>query len=522
MVTRRQFLSRVGRAGGIGAACLAMEALGQMAASDHAHVAPRLPAGSGEGVSVVILGAGIAGLTAAYELGKTGYQCRVLEAGDRLGGRNFTLRRGAEVRETGSPVQTCRFDQGLYFNCGPARIPSSHRALLSYCKEFGVELEVFINDNRSALFQDDRAFDGRPVEARQVHHDSAGHIAELLAKALNKRALDAELSSGDRQKLLAFLQQFGPLTPDFSYRGSDRIGLSEPLESAMKRGMPRKPIELRDLLDSRFWWWKMHEEKSLYMQATMLQPVGGMDRIIEAFARRLDASITLNAEVVEIRKRDKGVRIVYREMTSGAERMVEADYCICTVPLTVLADISADFTPEFLSAVKRVRSAPTVKLGWQARKRFWEEERGIYGGISYTEHQIGQLWYPCSGFHSEKGILVGAYMFHGDALAFGDLAPERRADVALKGGARLHQEMPAHVGKAISVAWHRMPFAKGGWAQWTERQRGDEYQILSKPDGRIYLAGEHVSYLNGWQEGAVLSAHSVVLALGRRVADDGK
>lgn len=82
--------------------------------------------------------------------------------------------------------------------------------------------------------------------------------------------------------------------------------------------------------------------------------------------------------------------------------------------------------------------------------------------------------------------------------------------------------MPSHVGKAISVAWHRMPFAKGGWTQWTEQQRRDESPILSEPDDRIYLAGEHMSYLNGWQEGAVVSAHNVVSALGQRVAEDGK
>lgn len=166
--TRRMFLSRVGHVGGGSAAYLTMQALGLM--PDRAAASPLapLPAGSGAGTSVVILGAGIAGLVSAYELGKAGYRCTVLEARDRPGGRNWTVRGGTKVAFTDGTVQTCAFGDGGYLNAGPARIPSIHHAVLAYCRELGVPLEVEVNTSRGSRLQNDAAFGGRAVEQRRV------------------------------------------------------------------------------------------------------------------------------------------------------------------------------------------------------------------------------------------------------------------------------------------------------------------------------------------------------------------
>src|SRR5260370_10721980 len=100
---------------------------------------PRLlEKGTGHGTKVVVLGAGVAGQSAAYELRGAGYDVTVLEARDRVGGRNWTIRNGTKVDMTDGSRQVCEFDPGNYFNCGPARIPSHHQALLGYCKELGV------------------------------------------------------------------------------------------------------------------------------------------------------------------------------------------------------------------------------------------------------------------------------------------------------------------------------------------------------------------------------------------------
>ena len=154
-LTRRRFINLVGRAGGYAAAYSTMAAMGLLPVPSAYAGPPQLEPGSGRGVRVVILGAGIAGLTAAHELGKAGYACVVLEARERAGGRAWTLRGGDRVEETDS-VQTVAWGRGehLYFNAGPARLPQHHAAILGYCREFALPLEfrLFIIAERAGAF----------------------------------------------------------------------------------------------------------------------------------------------------------------------------------------------------------------------------------------------------------------------------------------------------------------------------------------------------------------------------------
>src|SRR4051812_43390724 len=136
-LTRRALLEQVGAIGGAGAAYLAMEALGLAIPTPAGAENFRLPPSTGTGRSVVILGAGIAGLVSAYELRRAGYRVTVLEARDRIGGRVWTVRGGDRIVQTERREQRAAFDPGLYFNAGAARIPTSHRVILGYARRFG-------------------------------------------------------------------------------------------------------------------------------------------------------------------------------------------------------------------------------------------------------------------------------------------------------------------------------------------------------------------------------------------------
>ena len=512
-LTRRQFVNLVGKAGGFGAAYLVMQGLGLLP-DDLVHASPpELESGSGGGSSVVILGAGLAGLTAAYLLGKAGYDCHLLEARERVGGRCWTLRRGDSVEERGHARQVCEFDDGLYFNPGPARIPANHSAVLGYCREFGVELEVFVNANRSAMFQDDEAFGGKPIESRQLHSDTAGHIAELLVKATDSGALDEVLGGLDRRRLLYFFKHFGALDGNFRYRGSSRAGFEDFPGAGLTPGRGRAPLAFEALVDSRFWYWHMGSEKEFEQQATMLQPVGGMDEIARAFESRLVGRITYGAQVREIRKRSAGVRIVFGDRVGAGEKTREADFCICTIPLPVLKSIDSDFDAEHRTAIADASYTNACKLAWQSQPRFWEDRLGIYGGISWTQREITQIWYPSSGFHGKSGILIGAYNFDPLASEFGKRSIEERAALSRDGISLFHPGMASKLTGPISVAWQNIPYNESAFASWGRRGREQVYPILNRPDGRIYLAGEHLSYWTSWQEGAVRSAHAVSAAI---------
>src|ERR1700750_136229 len=223
--TRRAFIERMAQIGGYSAAFSTMRALGLIAAPGIS-TTPGLAADFGKGKKFVILGAGMAGLVAAYELRKAGFECTVLEARSRPGGRNWTVRNGTKVEFTDGTVQSCDWEGGGYFNAGPARIPSIHKHMLGYCQELGVPLEVEVNSSRSALMQADVLNGGAAVQQRQVVYDTRGYIAELLTKSLNKQTLDDELSNEDTVRLRDFLRGFGDLNSNGDYVGTTRAGFT--------------------------------------------------------------------------------------------------------------------------------------------------------------------------------------------------------------------------------------------------------------------------------------------------------
>ena len=482
---------------------------------------PTLQAQSGSGTSIAILGAGLAGLTAAYELTKAGYDCKILEARDRAGGRCQTIRGGDVLKEFESE-QTCSFSDGLYFNPGPARIPYHHTAVLGYCKELGVPLEVRINENRAAYFQDDKAFSGSPMLNRRVVNDSRGYISELLAKAISQKSLDQEISSLDKERLMDFVKSFGSLGDDYRYTGGSRAGYINGPAAGDVIGERFEPLGLGELLTSDFWDYKLHFGEGYTQAATMLQPVGGMDQIVKAFEREVGGLIEYSAEVSQIRKTPEGVRIIYNSLADNEEKVLEADYAICTFPLPVLALVDADFSPEMKAAIDESQGiyANAIKVAFQPGRRFWEEDSNIYGGISWTERDITQIWYPSSGFQSDTGVLVGAYIWDNPiGNVWGTLSPEQRIAKAIEDGTAIHPNYADEISPAngITIAWEKVPYSRGGWAEWEDEQRETAYKVLLQPDGPIYLAGEHLSYLTGWQEGSVRSALLAVEAISSRV-----
>ncbi|NJO13194.1 MAG: NAD(P)-binding protein, partial [Gammaproteobacteria bacterium] len=215
-MTRRELLTLIGRVAGSAAMYQAMTSLAF--AADSAFTQPIDLRGAPKGASVLILGAGLAGLIAAYELRKAGYQVQVLEYQNRAGGRNWTLYGGDTYTELGGFTQRVGFDPGLYFNAGPWRIPYHHRGILHYAKTLGVAMEPFVEVNYAAYLHSTRAFGGRPQRFRVIKADYEGYLAELLAKAVHQNSLDQVVSTEDREILLESLRSWGALDQEFRYQ----------------------------------------------------------------------------------------------------------------------------------------------------------------------------------------------------------------------------------------------------------------------------------------------------------------
>jgi len=517
-LSRRHLIHLVGKAGGVAAAYRTMAAMGLLTVPDAYAGPPVLPPGHGRQVFIII-GAGIAGMVLGLELQKAGYAPMILEARSRPGGRNWSLRAGDVVQETDS-VQHVRWDVAphLYFNPGPARIPYHHDGLLSYCRELGVSLEILCNDNRGALIQDDAAFGGVPQLNRRVVNDARGYIAELAAKAVDQAALAGPVTVEDKERLRAFLRAFGALDKDLAYRGSSRAGWAEPPGGGMQSGRPNPPLDLRAILQSDFWKGPMEFGELSDMAATMLQPVGGMGRIGEAFGRALRGRITYGAEVTALRRTPAGARVEWRDAKTGARHMHEARFVIITIPFPILRGLDADFAPATRAAIDAVDYVPAGKVAFQANRRFWELDHQIYGGITWTSRDITQMWYPTAGINQAKGVLVGAYIWS-DRLgeAFAGKLPEQRIADALADGEHVHPEYRRWLDHGVAVAWKKIPFTGSAWAEWSKEARTAHYPLLLAGDGPFLFAGEHMSWITGWQEGAVRSAHYTLGQIGERM-----
>jgi monoamine oxidase len=515
-LTRREFLVHVAHAGGYSAAFASMQALELLSPAASAASTVDLPRNAGKGVKVVVLGAGIAGLVSAYELTKAGFECTLLEARDRPGGRNWTIRNGSIVQFVDSFKQTAAYvDSKSYLNAGPARLPSVHKTILGYCKELGVPLEVFVNTNRNALMAGDKAFERKPVEQRQVINDTRGQIAELLAKSIRQGALDETLSKDDHERLLAFLRTFGDLKQDFTYQGSERAGVSQLPGAGGLTEKTRPPLELHALLDANFWSGAVFEE-SFDQQMPMFQPVGGMDHIPYAFARRLGRNIQYRSVVKEIRKTAKGARVVFSQ--NGGERAILADYCVAALPVTMLKSIENDFSPEVKKAIVSTEYTDSYKIAWES-KRFWETEYNIYGGISWLfDAPINMVWYPSGYLHNDYGVLISGYGMQ-SIPAFNQLpSVEAKLDASRDAVERLHPGHGKDLRSPVFVLWQKIPFSQGAWISGaTGQYHNGPYTAFIEPDEHIYFAGDFCSHLLTWQEGAALSAQRTVNMIAERV-----
>ena len=522
---RRQFLEAVGKIGGASALYGTMLGLGLLPSPAEAGSTAGRPFAlggePGRGRKIIILGAGLAGMCSAYELGKKGYDCQILEARTRPGGRCHTIRRGTTEVEQNGTKQICDFDEGLYLNPGPARIPQ-HHVTLDYCRKLGVAVQPFTQVNEAAFYYHEGPefgpLSGKRVRAREAKADITGYTHELLCKALSQSALDADLTAEDKERLIAFLQADGALTETKKYAGGGnrRVGQRRGFKSLPGAGATSgdysEPYSFKDLLQSGmgFDWMDDYE---MEWQPTLFQVVGGTDGIAKAFGNALGKRIAYEAKVTEIKQNEKGVTVAYTDK-DGKTRTASGDYCICAIPLSVLKSIPADFSPAVKNAISTTPYGASAKIGLQFKRRFWEEDDRIFGGITRTTLPITQIFYPSYGFLEKKGVLVGFYNYEKDADAVGKMTPAQRLEFALTSGEKIHPQYRKELDKSFSVAWQETPYSLGAWIDWagadgSGAKRSANYETLLQPDGRIYLAGEHMSYITGWMAGALESARLV-------------
>ncbi len=306
----------------------------------------------------------------------------------------------------------------------------------------------------------------------------------------------------------AFLKDFGALDADLVYRGSQRAGYRELPGAGNDAGQitnhststnssppafgvsPQRLARGRSGYDGATGGWHVEDCRSH-------RALGSKRRDLQ---RGSDAAAT---------QRNGGRAWNGRDLQSGKATAIDADHVLVTIQPGLVPYLDHDFSPRVKQALAAPESSPLAKVGFQATHRFWELDQQIYGGISWTDHSITQIWYPSQGIHAQKGLLVGAYVFR-DGEDFAKLSPAARVELALQGGEALHPQYRRYLEKGVAISWRKVKYSHGATTHWSDEARKTEYPVLLKPDGPYLFAGEYLSYINGWQEGALRSAYFAI------------
>ncbi len=446
-----------------------------------------LPGRTGKPQKVIVVGAGIAGLVTAYELMRAGHDPVILEAKPRVGGRIETVR--------------APFETGLYAEAGAMRIPSAHKLTMAYVNKWNLKTNPFTMGNQNCYYH------------------LCGQQWRMSEVAESPECLDFDLAPHERGKsgkqmwrdslapILARLEAEGDDAWPAIIEEYDHYSTREYLE---KCGWSEGAIEMFGVLENQEARMNFSFVEALLAElghvfSDMCQLEGGMDRLPQAFLPDLGRRIHLGANVSAIDQTDTSVTIHYR--TPLGQNQVTGDYAIITIPFSVLrhVEVLKPFSRAKQRAIRQLHYNASSKIWIQSRRRFWEEDEGIYGGGTVTDLPIRNLYYPEHGQETGRGVLLASYTWAEDAQRWGSLNPSERISQALENVAQIHPQIKDEYEAGASKMWHDDEFACGAFALFEPGQTTSLHPNIIAPEGRVHFAGEHASLCHRWIQGSIES-----------------
>jgi monoamine oxidase len=238
----------------------------------------------------------------------------------------------------------------------------------------------------------------------------------------------------------------------------------------------------------------------------MFQVVGGMDHLPRAFLPELGRHIRYGCVLAALDQTPDKAIIHYT--TVAGRRTIEADYAIITIPFSVLrhVEVFKPFSRNKQRAIRQLHYDASAKIFMQCRRRFWEEDDGIFGGGTFTDLPIRTMWYPEHGRETGRGVLLASYSWADDAQRWGSLSHADRIAQALEDVAQIHPQINDEFEVGGSKMWHEDEYACGAFALFDPQQSTLLHRHIIASEGRFHFAGEHASLTHRWIQGSIDSA----------------
>jgi monoamine oxidase len=477
MINRRRFLKQSITAG----AALAVTPLANFTSGE----APIFKRGTSK--KVIVLGAGLAGLSAGYELTQAGHDVTILEARARSGGRVYTLRKP--------------FADGLYAESGATRIPENHEWTMRYVKLFDLTLDEF-----------------RPIDLRDVNYVHgkrivAGH-GDDIDWPVELTVEEKEMGlTGMRQKYITpVVKEMGDVSasdwlPPDTMKKYDKLTW---IEFLRKQGASAGAVELLTMGHSAGLYKDISALQMLRVSAEgrkrrqMYKIRGGNDLLPQAFAERLKEKIHYNSPVVKIEQDRQGVQAIF--LDSGKQQVIAGDYIVCTMPYSILKNIGVapKFSSEKRRAIEQLWYTSIARISIQTKTRFWQDEE--LSGFAHTDLPIMEAWNLSYNMPGTRGMLA-AYSSGEPARQIMSMKENKRITFTLEQMEKMFPQIREQFEVGASVCWDEEEWSRGAWAWLKPEQTETILPYISSPEGRIHFAGDHTSPWSSWMQGALQSGN---------------